>query len=70
MSRFRRIALLAILLGIGSELRADDGGATRAQCLAAAAEQLISCVDADVYPDNMCVNTFTIVENICYRDFQ
>ncbi len=38
-------------------------------CLAAAADQLIDCVDMDVYPDWMCVETYDIVVGLCRVQF-
>lgn len=66
MSRVRALALMVILLGAGTTLPAQVSYPhTLEGCFTAADDQLVDCVDANVYPDLMCANTYDIVIGLC-----
>lgn len=65
MRRALRLLALLVILGTARELPSQGFPHTLPGCQAAAADQLIDCVDWDVYDDWMCVDTYDIVMNLC-----
>jgi hypothetical protein len=69
MTRTKRLLLLGVaMVGIASTSHGEEMKNLQ-ECLQAAADQLVYCIDLGIYPPSMCENTYDIVDGLCHQQF-
>lgn len=68
MSRFHRIALLAVALMFGATSTGHAADSLE-ECQLANMNGLANCCDWDDYPDSMCWDSYWITDDLCEQEF-